>query len=73
MGSVIGCGLPRDLITIEYKVAALFFFKLLLAFGGTHMLRGRGIGGGGVSRRVGRLHSRAVIHVGAWWPFPPGR
>ena len=47
MGSVIGCGLPRDLITIEYKVAALFFFKLLLAFGGMHVLRGRGIGGGG--------------------------
>ena len=26
MGSVIVCGLPRDLITIKYKVAALFYF-----------------------------------------------
>ena len=75
MGSVMGCGLPGDLITIKYKVAALFFFlscfwplEVCMCCGGV------ALAGGGVSRRgAGRLHSRAVIHVGVWWPFPPGR
>ena len=53
MGSVIGCGLPGDLITIKYKVAALFFFlscfwplEVCMCCGGVALAVG------GVSRRV---------------------
>ena len=56
MGSVMGCGLPGDLITIKYKVAALFSFlscfwplEVCMCCGGVALAVG------GVSGRAGGL------------------